>query len=243
MKVYLCDDNEKVIAFYGEKLKFLCKKHNIDFEFFPYMDSEKMLFDFETEKVLGGVVFLDIQMPKMDGLTLARKLRDLGCHNEIIFLTLSKEHFLAAFDVGAFNYIIKGETSDRRFEEIFLSAVKSAHAQEQEYVVFTAAGEHRTVALQSISHFEVMQRIITVYYGKEQFRFFSSLQRLEAQLYGKHFIRVHRSYMVSVPKIQALTYTELKLNNGVVLPVGRKYYPVIKSAMEQYFNTIYKKQG
>jgi len=235
MKFFLCDDNQKVLDFYEQKLKFLCDKHSVDFECFLYASGEKMLADFKKQDSFFGVVFLDIRMPEMDGMTLAKKLRDYGCQSEIIFITISEAHFLSAFDVGAFNYVVKGKTSDRRFEEIFLRAVASAREKDQDFIVFSSNGEHRSIPAKSIYYFEVLKRIITVHYVGGDFDFFSTMEKLENQLFSLGFVRVHRSYLVLAQQIESLTYTTLKLRNGTVLPVGRKYYNAIKDAMEKFF--------
>jgi DNA-binding LytR/AlgR family response regulator len=237
MKFFLCDDGKKVLDFYRTKIEFLCNKHNIDFDCTLYTSGLMMLDEFQEQDAFEGVIFLDINMPDIDGMTLARKLREKGCLGEIIFLTISKEHILDAFDVHAFHYVIKSETTDQRFEEIFLRAVRSSVEKAQDYIVFSSNGEHRNIAIQKIYYFEVLQRIITVHYDDDRFEFFSTMGKLENQLFSKGFVRIHRSYMVSVHQIQRFTYTEVMLRNGTTLPVGRKYYQEIKKAVTKFSNS------
>jgi len=238
MKFFLCDDDKEILKTYKTRLSALCVKHGIDFEILCYENGEQMLFDFELQKRFIGVIFLDINMPDINGITVARMLRDYGCHSELIFLTVSKRHFLNAFDVGAFNYILKDETSEKRFEEVFLKAVHAVREKSEEFILLTGGGEYRSIAIKSIQYFEVAKRIITVHYENECFQFFSSIGKVENQLYDRGFIRIHRAFLVSLTAIMNVTYTELTLRDGTILPVGRKYYYVLKTAFNKFGNTV-----
>lgn len=71
-------------------------------------------------------------------------------------------------------------------------------------------GEYRNIPIQSIYYFEVFQRIITVHYdNNEQFEFYSSIGKLEITVLPKGFLRIHRSYIVSVPQIKTFNSTSL----------------------------------
>jgi len=231
MKFFLCDDEPEILELYSNKIRVLCKKHQIDCEIICYRDGEQLVFDYDKKTFTGSVLFLDIRMPRMDGFSTVQALDRSGYKGEIIFLTNSRQHLLSAFDVGAFNYIIKGETSDGRFEKVFLKAVKAATGIGMEYILFSAAGENRNLAVRDIRYFEVDKRIITVSYNDEQFSFFSTITKLENLLFGRGFVRVHRAFLVAVTQIVSLTSTELTLRDGTKLPVGRKYFQGVKEAL------------
>lgn len=233
MRFFLCDDTQEMRAVYEEKIKEICSKHNIDFEIVSYYSGEQMLFDYENQNSFNGVIFLDINMPEINGITVSQRLQQMGCLGEIIFLTVSESHFLQAFDVGATNYIVKGKTTAKRFENILLNAVNTVSDRQEEFMVFTCAGERRSVRIRDITYFEVTKRIMTVHYkGDETFSFLSSIGMIEDQLFHKGFVRIHRAFLVSVRHIEKVSYTELTLRNNTSLPVGRKYYARIKSALE-----------
>ena len=62
-------------------------------------------------------------MNGIQGDEVARKLRDQGCISEIVFFTVSKDYYTTAFDVRALHYVVKGETTVEKFEDIFMQAV------------------------------------------------------------------------------------------------------------------------
>lgn len=237
MKFFLCDDDLSTHELYATKLAKLCEDHDIKFEFTAYDAGDDMLLDFEKHNGFEGVLFLDINMPNINGISVAKKLQENGAKCEIIFLTVSKQHFLLAFDVGASNYIIKDETTEARFESVVLKAIETSFDRSQEYILFSSAGEYRSIAISSIRYFEVTKRIITVHYNSDDtFEFFSSLGKVENELLGQGFVRAHRAFLVYVPCIETLTYSELKMRDGTAIPVGRKYYQDIKNALNAFLS-------
>jgi len=232
MKIILCDDDDRQRGYYSEKLKFFAQKHNIDVEFNLFESGKELLFHIENQTVFYDMIFLDICMTETDGIKTAEKLREYGYLGEIIFLTVSKDHFLPAFDVRAFHYIIKEVTSDEKIEKIFLKAAKAVEEKEQESIILTAGGEYRNILLKDIVYFEIVKRIITVHYKYEKsFTFFSSLGKLENQLIGKGLIRVHRAFVVSLAYIENVSSKEILLRDGTRIPVGRTYYQRLKDAL------------
>jgi two-component system response regulator LytT len=176
-------------------------------------------------------LFLDIHLPDSDGITLAKKLRDLGYCNEIVFLTVASDKMLSAFDVGAYNYIIKDNTTDERFKYVVTSAIETARQQRDAYMLFSAGGENINVPVRDIMYFEVVNRIIVVHYGDQTFEFFSTIGKLENRLRSYGFVRIHRSILVAKAYIRDFTYREVTLINGEQLPVSRGKYALLKEAM------------
>lgn len=233
MKIFLCDDEEKMLKFYSEKLEILANKYDQVLELKQFKNGEELLFHFEDQWKEVDAVFLDINMPNVNGIEVAERMRQYDYSGEIIFLTVSKEHFLPAFDVRAFNYIIKNETTEERFETIFRRIMDGIREKSREYILLSGGGEHRKVELSSIHYFEIQRRIVTVHYKDRVFEFFSTIGKLENQLYGKGFIRVHRAFLVAVNAIESVSYEAMQLRNGDTIPIGRTYQKEIQEFLKR----------
>lgn len=231
MKFVVCDDNAQQRATYSSALNELAKKHDVSMEIEMYENGNELLFEAQDPGFSADVIFLDIRMPGIQGDDVAQMLRERGYMNEIVFLTVSKQHFLKGFDVGALHYIVKGETTPETFENIFLRAVKSVEEKERQYVLFSGGGESRNIPVSSIKYFEVYKKIVTVHYDNTSFEFFSNLDKLERQLSNYGFYRIHRSYLVALHQIEKITAKEVGLRNGVTLPISRKSYADIKAKL------------
>lgn len=233
MRVAICDDNLAERNSLLELTTRISRFDGYDAEFEVFENAKQMLFELEDKLELVDIMFLDINMPGIDGMEAASKFRSNGYIGEIVFITVSKTHMLRAFDVRAFNYIVKGETDRKRTEKIIKDVFETASEKSKEYMLFTGIGEYRNIAINEIKYFEVRGKIITVYYGSKSFEFISTIGKLENMLFTKGFIRVHRSFLVSLPYIKMFTYEEITLIDNTVISVGRKYYSGLKEAIRE----------
>lgn len=239
MKFYICDDSEKDLATYEKKLMDLALQYNIELEVSTFTSGEQMLFQLSDEIELIDAIYLDINMPKTNGIEVAKELLKMNFPGELIFLTVSEEHFIPAFDVGAFNYLVKNHRNKDRFELVFLRAIREIEDKHKEYIVLIAAGEHKKINTSDIDYFEVHRKLVTVYYNEgEEFEFTSPLGKVESHLDGKGFIRIHRGILVNVKAIKTFGYGEIELNNGKKLPVGRTYQTEVTATLKKYHGKI-----
>ena len=233
MIVVICDDNPIERENLLEVTTHISKSEGYDAEFEVFENAKQMLFELEDKLELIDVILLDINMPGIDGMEAALKLRSNGYIGEIVCTTVSKSHMLGAFDVRAFNYIVKGETDSAKTVRIIKGVLGIASEKSKEYMLFTGIGEYRNIAINDIKYFEVRGKIITVYYGSKSFEFISTIGKLENLLFTKGFLRVHRSFLVSLQYIKTFTYEEVTLIDRTVISVGRKYYSGLKEAMKE----------
>lgn len=235
MRIAICDDDKIEQEHCLQQLKQLAVKHQLEVEFELYKSGREILFHLEDVKKYADIIYLDMSMEGMTGDEVAHRLRERGCTSELIFFTVSKEYYSSAFDVGAFHYVIKGATPGFKFEEIFLRAVHIVQEKQKAYIMCAGAGEYRNIDIQVIRYFQVVKRIMTVYYGQqEEFSFYSTIGKVENRLTDYDFVRVHRAYLVSLKWIRSVAYQEVVLRTGEVLPVGRSYYKDLKKAMDEY---------
>ncbi len=115
MRIGICDDERDVRDYIAEKIKCLYPTDTILF----YPSGESLL----AVDSLPDILFLDIQMPQIDGMETARRLRQKDKQLVIIFVTATAEHMLEAFDVRAFHYLIK-PFANNKFAEVFQNARK-----------------------------------------------------------------------------------------------------------------------
>lgn len=240
--IAICDDEEKDRKKYEGMLQELARTHHVDTDIVCYESAGAFLFQLEDMEVFPDVIYMDIHMPKMDGIKLSRMLREGKQHvpfqGELIFLTYDKESFQDAFDVNAFHYVIKDVTPREKFGEIFLRVSERILAQRKKSLLIRGIGEYRNIAIDQIHYFEVYRRIISVHYGEpeERFEFYSSMNRLEEMTFPLGFLRVQRAFIVRVGAIHTLSKTKAVLQSGVEIPIGSAYYDKVRMAFENLKN-------
>ena len=233
MRIAICDDNENEQIIYTRIVEDVLEKNSIDTEIISYVSGEQLLFDFENKKEFPEILLLDINMPGIDGIETAKKIRKTGYYGEIIFLTVSQNHMLLAFDVQAFHYVIKNVTLKNKIEEILIKAIVSVKEKETEYIMFNGIGEYRNVPIAAIKYFEIVKKIIHVIYDREEFKFISTMNKIEVMFIPYGFIRIHRLYIVSLNYIRSRSYDKLILFDGTEFPIGRKYDAELRLAMNK----------
>lgn len=232
MQIVICDDEQKSIEYYRTLFREICDDNDVQASFKEYKSGDQLLFNVEEIVKEADILFLDVKMPGTNGIDTAKKLREHGYEGEIIFLTMTKEAVFYAFDVRAMNYLVKDASSRQRIEDVLLKAVEVAREKSSEYLLLTGVGEYRNVPISEIRYFEIMQKIVTVYYSDTTFEFVSTMGKLENILFTKGFVRISRSYLVAVKYVAAFSYEKVTMSSGEVIPVGRKYYRSLKDAMK-----------
>ena len=116
MQIAICDDEKSIGLILEEKIKKLLPDAVIE----KYLSGDELI----ASGCEPDILFLDIQMPGMDGMETARILRQKNERMVLIFVTAVEEYVFQAFDVSAFHYLVK-PFSDEKFEEVVKRAVRS----------------------------------------------------------------------------------------------------------------------
>ena len=168
------------------------------------------------------ILFLDIEMPEMTGLELTKNLTNKGI--VIIFTTSKKEYAVEAFELNVADYLIKPFTPARflqsvdKAREILNSRKENVQTIDDEFIFVRDSNIMRRLKFDDILYAEAMGDYVRFYTTQHFYAIHGTLKSAEERLPVSKFIRVHRSYIVSVNKID--TFQE----GGLV--VGGKYVPV-----------------
>ncbi len=118
--IILCDDNSSLLEKYKNILHDLSQKHDFDIMITTFFSGEHLLFHLADDPNQADIIFMDILMQDLNGIDTAKRLRMLGCHSEIIFLSSSAEFVFESFDVAPLQYIIKDSESElKKLEQVF----------------------------------------------------------------------------------------------------------------------------
>lgn len=226
-KVAVCDD-EKI---FRDTLVKLMKEYNERITISVFTCGDLLL---ASDKVF-DLIFLDIEMPGIDGMTTAQKLREKNVDAEIIFLTGHKEFVFSAFHVKAFRFLEKPVKVSKLKEALYDFEVERLNAEK---IVVKQKGIVNEILLNQIVYLEAFGDGTYIYdkYGQV---FCSSLQLQvwQEQLEKKGFFRIHKSYMVSMRYVKKAEkeYVEL-LNLDIELKIARRNVGVFKDAYLSYID-------
>lgn len=235
LEVIICDDMPDLIENLSAQLKSLAEANGLSIHIRSFLSGEALTFHLEENPEQADIIFLDVLMDKMNGIEAARRLRSYGCHASIIFLTSTMEYVFDSFDVEPLHYLLKDNTSLRKLQEVLFKAVKHAEANKNRYFLCEIGRETKQIPINEIAYFEIINRIVTVYFSGQSLEFYGKLSVLEEQLASQGFIRIHRSFLVNARYIDTLSATAVLLADGTELPVGTSFYHAARLAFTQHF--------
>ncbi|MDR1018817.1 MAG: LytTR family DNA-binding domain-containing protein [Lachnospiraceae bacterium] len=238
LRIAICDDESRDIDLLMEKLNKFANELGILFSIDTFSSGIELLNSDSQLEEFYDIIYLDIRMPKKDGMEVAKELRDIGFENEIIFNTKSRPEVFIGYDVDAFHYIVKDETPVEKQKEIFINAYKEVQKKTEKYITVSCAGESITIPLNRVSHFQVESKICQVHYDKNKsFEFYTSLKKLQNTLLDKGFVRINSNSLVNMAYIRKWTKTEVILKDGKQFEIGRTYKKNATILLDKYFKS------
>lgn len=177
------------------------------------------------------IVMLDIALGEVNGMEIARKLSPETC---LIFTTAYMEYAKEGFDMDAVDYLQKPFSYERFSQAIERSIRRMSYSKErQKTIVVKQEYNNVTIDVEEIVYAEAMENYVKIFrIGGVCTISRTNLKGLMEILPAGEFLRIHRSYVVSVGKILRYTRRRIELENGVVLPVGRQYVPDVVSCIK-----------
>ncbi len=197
-----------------------------------------------VEALAPDLVFLDIEMPGLDGISVARALAGRTKKPAIIFVTAFDQFAVAAFDVAAVDYLLKPVSPDRlrtavsRVAETMAAAPEiapPAPAYTEEFWV-PWRSEVVRLAAQDIDRIDAERDYMRLHIGARSYLLHQTISELERRLDPAKFIRLHRSTIVKRDGIVRLRHDgegvwHADLANGTGVRIGRTYLPAARALM------------
>ena len=229
MKIAICDDDRNMSAEIEKTAEDCRSMSDIETEVF---DSGSALVE-EIEK--GGsyqIYLLDVMMPGMDGFDTAEKIREKDDSAVIIFITSNKEMMQKAFDVRAFNYLIKG-SDPAKIEEVIRRAI-SYVSDRMSYFSYQKSNDRFMVRSGDIIYLESRLRKIKIITKDGEDEFYDTMENVLKRLNPEIFARIHKSFIVNLEYVRKLSGNELSLNDGTMLGITANYQSAFNSKYRDF---------
>ena len=228
IKIAICDDEANTRAY----LSSLIGAQSCPCEIVEYASAGDCLVDIKEI----DLIFLGIELSsdQPDGMALARKIREqsAGPLPVIIFVTGYERYVFDAFDVGAFQYLLK-PVDEEKFTHAFTRAVEQVqllrNAQNENRVLtLKSANTSKTVPLDNIYYIESSDHKVVLHMRDGQFTYYAKIRDLELELQSQ-FFRIHKGYLVNLSHLIGYTKTEVEMSNGDRLLLSKyKYQDFVK---------------
>lgn len=225
----IVDDSAQDGAFVREILTCWADQRGLALEAAVFSSAERFLFQYTQDKDW-DLLLLDIEMGAMDGVTMAKRVRE---HNEavqIVFITGYSDYIMEGYEVAALHYLMKPVNRQKLLT--VLDRALEKRRQEERCLNLEAYGELVRLPFYEIRYLDVHQNYVTIH-AKADYTVKHTLADFEKEL-DSRFCRVGRSMIVNLKYIQRVTKTELRLSDGTVLPLPRGAYEPLNRAIIQH---------
>lgn len=228
MNILICDDLREE----ADELDEMLKNSGFSVNTAVFYDGYDAL-DYLKTGAVADICILDIVMPDMNGIELARELRDNGFTGVIVFLSTSKDYGPETYRVKAFDYLLKPPTPDAVRD--MLASIENVHRSvDTDGIMAKTKGIARFLPFREISYAEVINH--KVYYrlaNGESVEVTAAFGEIAPELLrDKRFVQCHNSYIVNMDGISSITGREISMRNGAKIPISKSYSEVKKKYLQ-----------
>lgn len=235
INVAIVEDEEEVVSQLKGYLERFSAENEIGFEIFAFNNAVVFL---ENYKPKYDIVLMDIEMPDMDGMTAAERLRRYDKNVTLIFVTNMVQYAVKGYEVGALSFIVK-PVKYSPFSMHMLRAVRDVGARKDDYVTVNSKNGVCRISAAEIMYIEVSGHSLRLYTAKEAKEIYGSLSEMEAKLTKYHFLRCNVCYLVN-PKHISLISGNTVVINDVSLQISR---PRKKEFLRRLVDFFEKNEG
>lgn len=175
------------------------------------------------------LLFLDIQMPKLTGTQFLRSLRQPPL---TIITTAFPDHALEGFELDAVDYLVKPVSFDRfikavnKAKELFELRKRGTQLVTNDYFFVKANQKFEKVMFDDVLYCEAMQNYSVIHLANQKLITYLTFSSLEQQLPSDRFMKIHKSFIVSIRKVQSVEGNEIYIGNKAI-PISRNLRDVV----------------
>jgi Response regulator of the LytR/AlgR family len=228
--IAVCDDIPIECADIAKQIETILKQSNTDFMIKKFFGGLELIQSRESF----DIIFLDIKMPNINGMELAKQIRKQGRQSLIIFITSASEYVFDAFDVEAFQYLLKPIQTDK-LKNVLEKATKKMQIDANiDFLMISANRQIQKVFLKDILYIESIGRIAKIHCNNGTLETYEQIGILEDKLSDKFFFRCHKCFLVNLNFVDAFNKTEVRLENGEKIMLAKRRYEDFQKAILSY---------
>lgn len=236
LTIAICDDNPRFAHQLTAKMRELCAyllPDRIDCQITPAFGSGEDVLRYMQNHTI-DILFLDIDMPRMNGFRLASNLNESYPDTIIIFVSAYDDFVYSSFEYSPFRYLRKSHLEEEL--PITLKKVIEKYIYDSESLTFSTIEGELMLRLRDIVYFEGEKNyyMIRMISGKI-YRCRGTMASIEERLKPYDFFRVHSAFIVNEEHIQSIhDKGDLTMKNGVTITVSRRKMAAFKEAYMQF---------
>lgn len=211
-------------------------KNHTRCQFREFSNAESFLFEWEENRVWDAL-FLDIQMPGIDGVELARRIREQDGRVAIVFTTGITDYLQEGYEVAALHYLVK--PLDKQKVEVCMERIVDGREQagDGQVCLVETEGTSMRIRTKDITYIEAFSHETEVHVKEAAFRVREGIGVWQERLSGGGlFVLCHRSYLVNLLYVARIDKTEVILDGGEQIPLSRRSRSAVNEAFIRFYS-------
>jgi DNA-binding LytR/AlgR family response regulator len=231
IKIAICDDSLEDIV----QLSSALSAYDSLIEITTFASGEMLLAAFLEANFSVDLIFLDIYMSGIDGIKTAQEIRSKHKEVKIIFLSSSNDYYPQAYDVFAFNYIIKPFEKERLYA-VLERALDELHKEHGYKIRIQYKGVAHSVDCRDILYIESKDKLLLFYLADEDvLQCYGKLDEMLKELPAQSFFRCHQSFVVNLFHVTEIADHYFRIRQNII-GISRKY---AKQAKQRYYTCLF----
>lgn len=229
LNLAFCDDDKNFLAKITYEVENIFRSFKVQTQNFNFEKGDDLIAAFSKYQSYYDVIFLDIDMPKKDGKEVARELRILDKKFKLVFITAYPREALNTFQYDVIGFLPKTMIQERLPEVIkqVIDRIKEDNPRMQIFKVYKNTSDDGImeikVPLDDIMHFECINRKVYLFTKRETFTLHHcQFSEIVQKYLSLDFVDIHRTCIVNIKYIFSIDDTEVRLDNGIRLPLSRR---------------------
>lgn len=227
-EIRICDDEKYYVDELKTLISTLSNELDYDIGVSTYLDVDELLKDVIEEKKPCHILFLDVEMPKMNGVDVAIKLRKEGYTGVLCFVTSFDKYALNAFQVDALGYICKPARYDELKRLMKRACIQVFYQIDEEaarkrFIEVSSHGKDFVVDLKKVLYIEKRKNQAIIHMEEGEITCYESLKMLHSRLDQDKFVYTHQGFIANFDKIKEVCPESVMFGGGCEIPVSRKY--------------------
>lgn len=235
VQAVLVEDECNTRQFIAEQLKIEFSRQNEELQIAAYESGERF-WQVLQEYYHYDILFLDIEMPGIDGIALAEKIRKIMPHMLLVFISNQEQLVFKSFEVQPFRFIRKQEFM-AQLPHLTMDLLEKIREENRRVIYLTepGTGDLYSFDIYSLLYVEAQRKDCRLVTSSGETLLRSTIGYLREQLSAWRFIQCHRSYLVNWLAVRHIGKTEIYLTNGTQIPLSRG---LAKKVQEQFMHIV-----
>lgn len=223
-------DFQNLILLYLERIE---KETKLKFNLFSFFDGDEITHEYKADY---HIIFLDIQMARMDGMTAAKQIRKFDEDVIIIFITNMAGYAIEGYSVNAMGYLLK-PLSYFAFKEELMKSIEKINLRKQNHILIPQENGTLRLNVNGILYIESFKHDKFIHTKNETYQIRDTLKSLEVQLEGSHFYRINNCYLVNLKWVSAIE-GEICYIDDIELKISRTRKKGFMEALTNYIGNV-----